>query len=113
MSECLRGLASEDVHSQHAKLPRDVLLRGSREAVETRRDADACELELFEKANELCLRQSADDSTGPQVDVVPYAFRELALHYDISEKQPTAGLEYASDLSESLGLVSGQVEHTI
>jgi len=55
----------EDVGAADAVLARDVLLRGPGEAVVAPHDAHVGEAGLSQRRDELCLRQSAADSSGP------------------------------------------------
>src|SRR5438093_467328 len=87
------------IHAQHAVFPCDMFLRRATEAIEPFPDSDAAEPDVLKHAKKLCLRQSAGDSTGPEVDVTPDRFRELARHDDIAIQELPAGLEHAKDFA--------------
>jgi hypothetical protein len=71
LARSLLALRRMDVDACHGILSRHLLLGGALERVEPLTDLNALEPDLLEQAQELCLRQSAADSTGPQVDVTP------------------------------------------
>jgi len=57
-----------------------------------------------EKRDKLCLRQSASDSTGPQINIAANRFRQLARDDDVAVQEPSSGPENPEDLSERLFL---------
>src|SRR5437773_10103212 len=71
----------EEVHGVNVEVSRDVFLRGSAEAVEPLDDPHVHEAGPGQPIGQLCLRQSAGDSAGPEVDVLAYLIRELRLHH--------------------------------
>jgi hypothetical protein len=52
-----------NVDAYHAVLARHLLLGGAQERIEPLPDLNALEAEVLEQPQELCLRQSAADST--------------------------------------------------
>jgi hypothetical protein len=54
---------------------------------------------MFEKRNKLCLRQSAGDSTGPQVDIAADRLGQLGLEVIEQRTRPF----YVADLFALLG----------
>jgi hypothetical protein len=74
------------------------------------RDAHLDEAHFAEEPNQLCLRQSTCDSTGPQIDVAADLLRELAADDDVAELKPSARTEHARDLFERGLFVRHQVE---
>ena len=65
------------------------LLRGALERIKPLTDLNGLESDVLEQPQELCLRQSAADSTGPQVDVSPYGFRQLRRDRDVRIEEAT------------------------
>src|SRR6185437_9913038 len=73
----LGGLPPEHVHPMHTILAGCSLLGCGAKTIEPRRDANLLQADLAQIRNDLCLRQSACDSTGPEIDVTEGVFREL------------------------------------
>jgi len=63
------GLTSKHIHAVHSKLARRFLLGGRAKAIEPGRDMYVFQANPLQIRNELCLRQSAGDSAGPQVNI--------------------------------------------
>jgi hypothetical protein len=82
----------------------DVAAPGDLEIDESRRD-DSC--------LELCIQQSAGDSTLPEVDVLLALLRHCFLHEDVADLKTTLRLEDARHLLESGELVGKEVEHAV
>jgi len=68
----------------------DGFLRRAPKAVESLLQDDALKTDLAEKRDELCLRQSAGDSTGPEIDVPSNGFRQLVRHHDVAIQELAA-----------------------
>ena len=68
------GLASVDVYAGDAVFHGHRLLRRPPKTIEPLLHDDIVEAQMFEKCDKLCLRQSAGDSTGPQVDIAANRF---------------------------------------
>src|SRR5260370_499126 len=83
-----------------ALLPGCLLLRCRAEAIKSRSDLDLLQTSLRQVHNELCLRQSTGDSTGPQIDVAAGILGKVHLEGNISKVQASAGLEYPDDFGE-------------
>ena len=49
------------------------------------RDANLLKTQVLQERHELCLRQSAGDSTGPQVDVPANVLAEFTIEHDIGK----------------------------
>jgi hypothetical protein len=60
---------------------------------------------LSEKRNKLCLRQSAGDSTGPQVDVAADRLGQLRGDNDVAVQELSPRLENPEDFAKGLFLV--------
>src|SRR5207249_8437539 len=93
--------------------PGDALLRRSTEAVKTFLRDDALKSELRQEPDELCLRQSARDSTGPEIDVPSDRFRQLVRDDDVAIQELTAWLQDTEHLTERLSLVGRKVQHSV
>jgi hypothetical protein len=57
----------------------------SSEGIEPTRQPDVAEPDLREHCEELSLRESASDSTGPEINVAPDALGQLRLDHDVGE----------------------------
>ncbi len=64
-------------------------------------------------ANELCIQQSAGNSTRPERDVFERILRHRVLHQNVAHLQPPAGLEHTEPLAQSLGFVEREVKHAV
>jgi hypothetical protein len=65
------------VNSVHSIFTCGLLLRGGPKAIETRGDPNILKADLRKIVDELCLRQSAGDSTGPEIDIAAGVLREF------------------------------------
>ena len=72
------------VYPVHSVLAGCLLLRGRAEAIKPRSDLDFLQASLRQVRNELCLRQSTGDSTGPQIDVAAGVLGEFHIEGNIS-----------------------------
>jgi len=99
-----------------AVLPGGGFLRCGAEAIEPFQDRDRLEPHSFENLDHLCLRQSAGDSTCPEVDVPPRVFGEFDVKEDIGQVQAAAdgctetgarAMHAVCDVTDA-----GQVAHT-
>jgi hypothetical protein len=102
-------LAGKHVHSVHSVLASSPFLGGRAETVKTCRDADLAQADLRQVLDELCLRQSAGDSTSPEVDVSAGVFRELEVEGNISQVKATTPLQHPHDLSKSPFLLGDKI----
>jgi hypothetical protein len=66
---------SVDIDTQDAILLRNTCFRCPTKAVKAFLHDDASESNLCQQRDKLCLRQSAGDSTGPEIDVPSNRFR--------------------------------------
>ncbi len=76
----------------HSILARRPLFGGRAETVKTRCDTNILKADLRQIVNELCLRQSAGDSTGPQVDITAGILAEFNIQGDVGKVQTAARL---------------------
>ena len=106
-------LARKHIHAVHAELARRFLLGCRTKTIEPGGNVYVLETNMLQIANELCLRQSAGDSTGPQVDVAADILGQLDIKRDVPEIQPTARFEYPNDLGEPEFLLGHEIEHTV
>jgi hypothetical protein len=76
-------LARKHVDAVHPVLASCLLLGGCTETIKTRGDTDILEPDLSQIPNELCLRQSAGDSTSPEINVTEGLLRKFHIEDDI------------------------------
>lgn len=62
---------------------------------------------------ELCIQQSAGDSTLPQVDVLLALLRYCFLHDDVADLKAATRLEHPRHFAQSGKLVGEKVQHTV
>ena len=79
----LDGIASENVGTPHAILPRRVFLRRAAEAIKVPAQAHILESQIAQEGEELCLRQSTGDSTRPQINVAAHILAKFAVDDNI------------------------------
>ena len=84
----------------HAVLAGSVLLLRSTETVELRRYPNVLKPQISQEQHELRLRQSAGDSTRPQVNVAPHLLAKFGIEHDIAKLQPTARAQDAADFGK-------------
>jgi hypothetical protein len=106
-------LAGEHVGPANAVFQGGVFLFGALEAVEVGRYAYVLKAQVAQEREELCLRQSAGDSTGPQVDIAASFVAEFGVEHYICKLQPAAGPQHAADLGKRFLLFWDQVEHAV
>ena len=106
-------LAGEEVCSADAILPGSPFLRRTAKAIEMGHHADLREAEINQERHELCLRQSAGDSTGPKIDVAPDVIAEFGIDDDVAKLKPSARTRDPPNLSERSVLFGNQVEHAV
>ena len=66
-----------------------------------------------EKHDKLCLRQSAGDSTGPQIDITANRIRRLGGDHNVSVQELSPGLENPEDLAEGPFLIRRQIQDAV
>jgi hypothetical protein len=66
-----------------------------------------------EKRDKLCLRHSAGNSTGPQIDIAANRLRQLGGDRDVPVEELSPRLENPEDLTEGLFLIRRQVQHAV
>src|SRR5438132_10506672 len=77
------SLPGENVDAGDAILARDALLARAAERVELLAHRHVTETGLREHRDELSLRESAGNSTRPEIDVLADRFRQLVRHHDV------------------------------
>src|SRR5206468_9362869 len=90
----LSRLARVNVHARHAVFSRDAFFRHAAEAIEVFLHAHFPETHETQKDDELCLRQSAGNSTRPKIDVAPDRFGELVGNDNVGVQKVTAWSEH-------------------
>lgn len=108
-----RWFSSEQIGSPYPKPQRRLLFRGGPKGVEPGSNSDVLESQTNPSFDELCLRQSAGDSTGPEVDIRPDVLAQLRLHHNVGKMQPATWTQHAGDLGESDLLLGYQVQDTV
>ena len=81
-----------DIDAHDTVFRGDSFLRRASKAVESLIQHDTSEPDVREERDELCLRQSAGDSTGPEVDVASDGFRQLVGDDNVAIEELAAGL---------------------
>lgn len=102
-------LAREDVGSVDAILFGGVFFFRAAEAVEVRGYPDLFKADGAEPRHELCLRQSACDSIGPESNVAFGLLAQWCIERDVSEEQSSAMTEDAPNFSEGFVFFSDEV----
>ena len=107
------GLTCKHVHAVHAKLARRLLLGCRAKTIEPGGDVHVFQADPLQIRNELCLLQSAGDSTGPQVNVAADILRDLHIECYVSEMQPAASFENPHNLTKPEFLLGNEIEDAI
>jgi hypothetical protein len=89
------------------------LLGSGAKTIKPRGDPNLLQANLAQIRNDLCLRQSAGDSTCPEIDIAPGILRQLDIQGNVGEMQPTSGLEYPYDFGKAAFFFGDEVEDTI
>jgi hypothetical protein len=76
----------------HTVLAGCLLLGCRAEAIKTRRDTDVLQAYLRQILNDLCLQQSAGDSTGPEIDVAAGVLGEFDIQGNIGQVKAASRL---------------------
>jgi hypothetical protein len=66
-----------------------------------------------ECVDELCLRQSAGDSTGPELDVASDRLRQLDAGHDVRNLQATTDAQDSGDLGKRSFLLRHEIQHAV
>src|SRR6266511_3370857 len=90
-----------------------LLFGSSAEAIEALNDTCGLQPVMGQGGNELCLRQSAGNSTDPEIDVAAYVLRKRRVYSDIAEVETPARLEDTRNFFERLLLFGNQVQHAV
>ena len=98
-----------DIDAHDTVFRGDGFLRRAPKAVEALPQHNVLKTDLPEKRNELCLRQSASNSTRPEVDVPSNGFGQLVRHDDVAIEKLPAWLQNPEDFAERLPLIRGEV----
>jgi hypothetical protein len=106
-------LAGGDIHADDAVFRGDPLLGGASKTIEALLYDDIAEAEVPEQRDKLCLRQSAGNSTGPQIDVAANRFRQLGCDDNVSIQELSSWLENPEDLAEGPIFIRRQIQHAI
>ena len=93
--------------------PRDTLLQGAAKWIEVLSNANRSKTDRLQHEHELCLRQSAGDSTSPQIDVPPDRLGEFSRDDDVPVEELATRFEDPEHLAECLPLVRRQINHTV
>src|SRR2546421_13024719 len=88
------SLSCEHVDASDAVLASDALLVRGAEGVELLAHTHVTEAGLHEHRDELSLRESAGNSTRPEIDVLADRFRQLVRHHDLCVEEAATGLQH-------------------
>ena len=105
--------AGEHIRAPHTVLACRVFLLRTIETIEVSRYAHLLKPKIAQERNELCLRQSAGDSTRPQVNVASNVLTEFDIQHYIAKLQSSARTEHTADLCERFLFFRDQVENAI
>ena len=106
-------LARKHVYTVDAVFASCLLLRCCPEAIKTSGDPNLLQPNLRQVLHELCLRQSAGDSTGPKVDVSAGVLGELNIESDVRKVKASARFQYSDDLCKSAILLWNEVKDAV
>ena len=88
----LSGFAGEHVYTVHTVFTSCPFLRSSPETIEARCNTDLLQADFRQIRNDLCLRQSAGDSTGPEIDITARVLGEFDIESDVGEMKSATRL---------------------
>jgi hypothetical protein len=106
-------LERRDIHADDAVFQGGALFRRSRERIEAVRDADIGEPGGCECGLDLCLQQSAGNSTGPQIDIASGAIVERGAEHDVGELQASPRGNDTKHLSQRAVLIGHEIEYAV
>jgi hypothetical protein len=95
-----KRFARKDIHAVHSVLEGCLRLGRPPEAIKPRGYLHFLQANLRQISNQLCLRQSTADSTGPQIDAAAGVLREFYIEGNVSQVQTAAGLQYPDDFGK-------------
>ena len=107
------GFARKYVHPVDSELAGDLFLGCRAEAVKPRGDMHLLKADRQQIINELCLRQSARDSPGPQINVTAGILREFDIQGNISQVKAAAGSQHPHDFAKPSFLLRDEVQDTV
>jgi hypothetical protein len=84
-----------------------------RETIESPDGADIVESRRGKHLDELCLQQSAGDSTSPEIDVTERALGQHFPDDDVGDLRVSAGLQDTGDLRDCFVFVGYEIQHAI
>ena len=106
-------LAGKHIHTVYSVFARSPLLGCGAETIKARGDVDFRQPNAREIFDELCLRQSAGDSTCPQIDVAPGVLWKLDIEGNIRQMEAAPALENADDFGKRAFLLRHEVQDAI
>jgi hypothetical protein len=101
------------VDAMHPVLPSCSLLGSCAKTIEPRSNTNVLETDLHQIRNDLCLRQSAGDSTSPKIDIAEGILRELDIQGDIGQVKAPAGFQYSDDLGKAALFLRHEIEDAV
>ena len=107
------GSAREHIHAVHTELARRLLLRRRAKTVKPGCDVHVFQPDPLQIIDELCLRQSAGDSTGPEVDVAARVLGKLHVERNVGQMEAAVGLQNPNDFGEPQLLLRNEVENAV
>ena len=106
-------LPRKHIHPVNSVFARSSLFGGRPEAIKSCCNTHAFQTDLLQISNQLCLRQSAGDSTGPQIDTATRVLGKLHVKRDIGQVQPATRLQRAHDFCKSPFFLRHQIENAV
>lgn len=71
------------------------------------------ESDCHERVDELCLQQSATDSTGPELDIAPDLWRELHAGHDVGDLHASAWPQHPRDFCKRQIFLRDEIQDAI
>src|SRR2546428_10667945 len=88
---------SRHIHASDAEFPCRLFFGGAAKAVVGVSDPNVSESSCDERVDELCLRQSTGNSTGPEFDVASDLWRKLDTGHDVGDLDASAWPQHPRD----------------
>jgi hypothetical protein len=97
----------------HTVLAGGPLLGSATEAIKSRCYSNWLEANLHKVRPNLCLRQSASDSTGPKIDIAPRTFGQWDIQGNVPEVQPSTRFQHPYDFGKGAFFFWNEVQNTV
>src|SRR5579864_4430601 len=100
--QLLRWLSRMDIHTHDAVLAGGPFLGRATETVEALADLDLPEPDRAQDVQKLCHRQSAGNSTRPEVDITPARLIEVNAEHDVAVEELASGHQHTEQDRKSV-----------